>query len=72
MWVEQKYGQSPDFYVKSALQIALKLTEFILEADEEERVGQGGMPYLLIVLLPKMILMRVRRIEGGGDMIDFA
>ena len=60
--------------MKSTLQIALKLTEFILEADEEEQVGQGGMPYLLIVLLPKMynVLIPVRRIEGGGDMIEFA
>ncbi|KAL3760370.1 hypothetical protein ACHAWU_000345 [Discostella pseudostelligera] len=49
-------------YVKSALVIALKLTECILEAEKDERNGHGN-PIPLASITPENVLIRARK--GG-------
>ncbi len=59
-------------YIRSALQIALKLTEFILEAERDERMGFRN-PVPLASIAPENVLIRARRNgnreyrEGGAD-----
>ena len=70
-WIEQKDGQSPD-NLKSGLKIALKLTEFILEADEEERSGKGNALPLDSITAENVLILASRQVEGKEEMIDFA
>ena len=70
-WIEQKDGQSPDS-LKSGLQIALKLTEFILEADEEEQAGRGNALPLDSINADNVLTLASRQVEGKEEMIDFA
>ena len=71
-WIEKNGKQSsPDHYMKTALQIALKLTEFILEADEEERSGKGN-AIPLDSINADNVLIRGSRGGRGRNTIDFA
>ena len=49
-WIEKKNREeisSPAEYMKEALTIALKLTEFIIQAEKVEQVGWGNVPVSL-------------------------
>ena len=55
-------------YIKSAVVIALKLTESILEAEKDEQMGHMN-PIPLASIAPENVLIRARRRGGGRDQV---